>query len=113
MFFAAQSQVRIDGRVRWPSRITTRARRPTCWPQDVAPIGAAKQEDSLLELQTQGSLQYLRNPMSGASEHFLSVLAGSPGSVPPALVFFRGLDPGCRNVFRGRAVVFHFRRLAL
>ena len=39
------------------SRATTRARRPTCWPQDVAPVGAARQEDSLLELQMQlGSL---------------------------------------------------------
>ena len=37
-----------------------------------------------------GSLQYPRNPMKGASEHFhfLSVLAGGPGSAPPALVFF-------------------------
>ena len=48
--------------------------------QDVAPIGAARQEDSLLELQMQlGSLQYPHNPMKGASEHFhfLSVLAGT------------------------------------
>ena len=48
--------------------------------QDVAPIGAARQEDSLLESQMQlGSLQYPRNPMKGASEHFhfLSVLAGT------------------------------------
>ena len=48
--------------------------------QDVAPIGAARQEDSLLESQMQlGSLQYLHNPMKGASEHFhfLSVLAGT------------------------------------
>ena len=47
--------------------------------QDVAPIGAARQ-DSLLESQTQlGSLQYPHNPMKGASEHFhfLSVLAGT------------------------------------
>ena len=35
--------------------------------QDVAPIGAARQEDSLLQL---GSLQYPHNPMKGASEHF-------------------------------------------
>ena len=45
--------------------------------QDVAPIGAARQEDSLLESQMQlGSLQY-PHPMKGASEHFhfLSVLA--------------------------------------
>ena len=41
--------------------------------QDVAPIGAARQEDSLLESQTQlGSLQYPHNPF-----HFLSVLAGT------------------------------------
>ena len=48
--------------------------------QDVAPIGAARQEDSLLEFQMQlGSLQYPHNPMKGASEHFhfLSVLAGT------------------------------------
>ena len=47
--------------------------------------------------------------MKGASErfHFLLVLAGGPGSVPPALVFSwpRPGLPG--NVFRGRAVVFH------
>ena len=37
--------------------------------QDVAPIGATRQEDSLLESQMQlGSLQYPRNPMKGASE---------------------------------------------
>ena len=37
-----------------------------------------------------GNLQYPRNLMKGASEHFhfLSVLAGGPGSVPPTLVFF-------------------------
>ena len=43
-------------------------------------IGAARQEDSLLESQMQlGSLQYPHNPMKGASEHFhfLSVLAGT------------------------------------
>ena len=48
--------------------------------QDVAPIGAARQEDSLLESQMQlRSLQYPHNPMKGASEHFrfLSVLAGT------------------------------------
>ena len=48
--------------------------------QDVAPIGAARQEDSLLESQMQlGSLQYPHNPMKGASEHFhfLSVLPGT------------------------------------
>ena len=48
--------------------------------QDVAPIGAARQEDSLLESQMQlGRLQYPHNPMKGASEHFhfLSVLAGT------------------------------------
>ena len=48
--------------------------------QDVAPIGAARQEDSLLESQMQlGSLQHPHNPMKGASEHFhfLSVLAGT------------------------------------
>ena len=48
--------------------------------QDVAPIGAARQEDSLLESQMQlGSLQYPHNPMKGALEHFhfLSVLAGT------------------------------------
>ena len=48
--------------------------------QDVAPIGAARQEDSLLESQMQlGSLQYPHNPMKGASEHFhfLSVLTGT------------------------------------
>ena len=48
--------------------------------QDVAPIGAARQEDSLLESQMQlGSLQCPHNPMKGASEHFhfLSVLAGT------------------------------------
>ena len=40
--------------------------------QDVAPIGAARQEDSLLESQMQlGSLQYPHNPMKGASEHHL------------------------------------------
>ena len=46
--------------------------------QDVAPIGAARQEDSLLQMQL-GSLQYPHNPMKGASEHFhfLSVLAGT------------------------------------
>ena len=56
--------------------------------QDVAPLGAARQEDSLLNCRR--SLQYPHNPMKGASEHFhfLSVLAGGPGSVPPALVFF-------------------------
>ena len=48
-----------------------------------------------------GSLQYPRNPMKGASEHFhfLSVLAGGPGSAPPALAFFRGLNPGWRAMF--------------
>ena len=47
-----------------------------------------------------GSLQYPRNPMKGASEHFhfISVLAGGPGSAPRAC-FFRGLDPGCRAMF--------------
>ena len=48
--------------------------------QDVAPIGAARQEDSFLESQMQlGSLQYPHNPMKGASEHFhfLSILAGT------------------------------------
>ena len=48
--------------------------------QGVAPIGAARQEDSLLQSQMQlGSLQYPHNPMKGASEHFhfLSVLAGT------------------------------------
>ena len=48
--------------------------------QDVAPISAARQEDSLLESQMQlGSLQHPHNPMKGASEHFhfLSVLAGT------------------------------------
>ena len=48
--------------------------------QDVAPIGAARQEDSLLESQMQlGSLQYPHNPMKGALEHFhfLLVLAGT------------------------------------
>ena len=48
--------------------------------QDVAPIGAARQEDSLLESQMQlGSLQCPHNPMKGASEHFhfLLVLAGT------------------------------------
>ena len=57
----------------------------------MAPVGAARQEDSLLELQMQlGSLQYPRNPTKGALEHFhfLLVLAGGPGSAPPALVFF-------------------------
>ena len=47
---------------------------------DIAPIGASRQEDSLLESQMQlGSLQYPHNPMKGASErfHFLSVLAGT------------------------------------
>ena len=44
----------------------------------MAPIGVARQEDSLLESQMQlGSLQYPHNPMKGASEHFLSVLAGT------------------------------------
>ena len=39
--------------------------------QDVALIGAARQEDSLLKSQMQlGSLQYPHNPMKGASEHF-------------------------------------------
>ena len=44
-------------------------------PEDVAPIGAARQEDSLLESQ----MQLPHNPMKGASEHFhfLSVLAGT------------------------------------
>ena len=48
-----------------------------------------------------GSLQYPRNPMKGASEHFhfLSVLAGGHGSVPPARACFFGLDPGCRAMF--------------
>ena len=62
-------------------------------------IGAARQEDSLLESQMQlGSLQYPRNPMKGASEHFrfLLVLAGGHGSVPPARACFFSLDPGCR-----------------
>ena len=42
-----------------------------------------------------GSLQYPRNPMKGASEHFhfLSVLAGGHGSVLPARACFFGLDP--------------------
>ena len=43
-------------------------------------IGAARQEDSLLESQMQlGSLQHPHNPIKGASEHFhfLSVLAGT------------------------------------
>ena len=55
----------------------------------MAPIGAAKQEDSLLDLKMElGSLQHPCNPMKGASEHFhvLSVLAGGPG-------------PGCRAMF--------------
>ena len=44
--------------------------------QDVAPIGAARQEDSLLESQMQlGSLQCPHNPMKGASEHFPSLRA--------------------------------------
>ena len=46
--------------------------------QDVAPIGAARQEDNFLELQIQlGSLQYLLNARKGASEHlpFLSLVA--------------------------------------
>ena len=49
-----------------------------------------------------GSLQYPRNPMKGASEHFrfLSVLAGGPGSAPPRLFFSW---PG--QCFCGRAVV--------
>ena len=53
--------------------------------QDVAPIGAARQEDSLL-------LQYPHNPMKGASEHFhfLSVLAGT-------------YDDTVRNIDIGRA----------
>ena len=61
--------------------------------QDVAPIGAARQEDSLLESQMQlGSLQYPHNPMKGASEHFhfLSVLAGT-------------YDDTVRNIDIGRA----------
>ena len=47
--------------------------------QDVAPIGAARQEDRFVESQMLGSLQYPHNPMKGASEHFhfLSVLAGT------------------------------------
>ena len=46
--------------------------------QDVAPIGAARQEDSFLESQMQlGSLQYPHNPLKGASFRFLSVLAGT------------------------------------
>ena len=61
-------------------------------PRRVALIGAARQEDSLLESQMQlGSLQYPRNPMKGASEHFRSV--------PPARACFFGLDPGCRAMF--------------
>ena len=38
--------------------------------------------------------------------------ASGPGSCPPARArVFRGpVVPGCRNVFRGRAVVFHFRQ---
>ena len=39
--------------------------------------------------------------------------AGGPGSFPPARArVFRGpvVVSGCRNVFRGRAVVFHFRQ---
>ena len=48
-----------------------------------------------------GSLQYPRNPMKGASEHFhfFLVLAGGHGSVPPARACFFGLDPGCRAMF--------------
>ena len=44
--------------------------------QDVAPIGAARQEDSLLESQM---LQRPHNPMKGALEHFhfLAILAGT------------------------------------
>ena len=94
---AARIQVRIDGRVRdllgqRRGLEDPRVGRRT-WP-----VGAARQEDSLLELQMQlGSLQYPRNPMKGASEHFhfLLALAGGPGSAPPALVFF----VGCRAMF--------------
>ena len=79
-----------------------RARRP--------PIGAARQEDSLLELQMQlASLQYPRISMKGASEHFhfLSVLAvGSSRAC-----FFRGLDPGCRAMFFVAAPWFSTSRL--
>ena len=62
-----------------------------------------------------GSLQYPRNPMKGALEHFhfLSVLAGGPGSAPPALVFFVASIRAAGQCFCGRAVVFHFRQLAL
>ena len=61
-----------------------------------------------------GSPQYPRNPMKGASEHFhfLSVLAGGPGSAPPALVSFVASIRAAGQCFCGRAVVFHFRRLA-
>ena len=45
----------------------------------LAPIGAARQEDNLLESQMQLGSLYPHNPMKGASEHFhfLSVLAGT------------------------------------
>ena len=55
------------------------------------------------------SLQYPRNPMKGASEHFhfLSVLAvGSSRAC-----FFRGLDPGCRAMFFVAAPWFSTSRL--
>ena len=41
------------------------------------------------------------SPMKGASEHFhfLSVLAGGHGPVPPARACFVAPDPGCRAMF--------------
>ena len=61
--------------------------------QDVARIGAARQEDSLLESQTQ---QYPHNPMKGASEHFhfLSVLAGTYDDT------VRNIDIDCAGYLR-------------
>ena len=44
---------------------------------------------------------------------FLSVLAGGPGSAPPALVFFVASIRAAGQCFCGRAVVFHFWRLRL
>ena len=69
--------------------------------QDVAPISAARQEDSLLESQMQlGSLQYPHNPMKGASEHFhfLPVLAGT-------------YDDTVRNIDIDRAGYLRHRRV--
>ena len=70
-----------------------------------AGIGAARQEDSLPESQMElGSLQYPRNPEGSLGALLIPL---GPGGWP-RLGSSRERLPG--NVFRGRAVVFHFRQ---